>query len=78
MSYTTSPLTTNSYSELCKTYKNKFKDATFEICNYAIVDIDATLKIRPDLSINDPYVVKLMCERDAALDRKMVLNRKVV
>ena len=78
MSYTTSPLTANSYSEMCKTYKNKFKDATFAICNYAIGDIDATLRIRQDLTNDDPYVVKLLCERDAALDRKMELNRKGV
>lgn len=60
MSYTTSPITPNSYSEMCKTFKNKFKDATLQVCNYAIVDIDETLKIRSDLPLNDPYIVKLM------------------
>jgi hypothetical protein len=48
------------------------------MCDYAISDIDTTLKLRTDKNMNDHYVQKLFCERDAALDRKMVLNRKPV
>lgn len=76
MAYTTSPLTDNSYSAMCATFKNKFKNASIDTCNSAIFDIDETLRIRKDLPNTDPYIVKLFAERDACLDRKMELNRK--
>lgn len=66
------------YSELSKLYKIKFSTYTLAMCDYAIADIDVTLKLHTDKSMDDHYVEKLFCERDAALDRKMVLNRKNV
>ena len=66
------------YSELAKLYKTKFSSATIQQCDFAISDIDQTLKLYPGCDTSHPYVEKLFCERDAALDRKMVLNRKRV
>lgn len=65
-----------NYSEMSALYKNKFKDATYTECENAIRDIDETLVIHKDKDVKDPYVVKLLCERDAVLDRKMMINRK--
>lgn len=64
-----------NYSLMNKMFQHKFKYATIEVCDYAIKDIDETLKLHTDKDTKDPYVEKLFCERDAALDRKMMLNR---
>ena len=64
-----------NYSEMSKMYKNKFAKATVAACEYAIRDIDATLKCHLDKDVKDPYVAKLFCERDAAIDRKWFLTK---
>jgi len=64
-----------TYSELAKSFKNKFSEYGIVECNAAIKDIDETLKINAYKDMSDPYIIKLFCERDAALDRKMVLQK---
>lgn len=64
-----------NYSEMTKLYANKFKTATLEQCNFAIRDIDQTLALY-QRGVGDPYVEKLLCERDAAIDRKMTLQKE--
>lgn len=64
-----------SYSDMSKLYKNKFKDASISVCNYAIKDIDETLALHKDKDTSHPYVAKLFCERDAAIDRKYFIQK---
>lgn len=64
-----------NYSEMSTLYKNKFAKSTYTECEFAIKDIDETLKLHPSYPPS-PYVTKLLCERDAALDRKMIIDRK--
>lgn len=56
-------------------FRNKFKDATINECNYAIKDIDETLTIWKERGSSDAYCSKLWCERDAAIDRKYKLQK---
>jgi phosphatidate phosphatase PAH1 len=67
-----------TYTEtLANLYKIKFQHATITECDYAIRDIDATLKLYIHEDISHHYVAKLYAERDAILERKMVLSRKI-
>jgi hypothetical protein len=59
-----------SYSEMSTMYKNKFENASKIQCDFAIKDIDETLALHRDKGIDNPYIAKLFCERDAAIDRK--------
>lgn len=63
-----------SYSDMQKLYRAKFKNATLAECEAAIRDIDETLKLHRDKSTSHPYVAKLFCERDEAIDRKFKLK----
>jgi len=63
-----------SYSDMQKLYRNKFKSATATECENAIRDIDETLKLHRDKDTSHPYVAKLFCERDEAVDRKHKLK----
>jgi hypothetical protein len=65
-----------NYSDMSKLYKNKFSAASYDVCIGAIKDIDETLKLYPNETTDNHYISKLFCERDAALDRKMVLSKK--
>ena len=64
-----------SYSDMQKLYRNKFKDVTIDQCEFAIRDIDATLKLHRDRDTSHPYIAKLFCERDEAIDRKFKLQK---
>lgn len=64
-----------SYSDMSKLFKNKFKDASISVCNFAIKDIDETLALHRDKDTSDSYIMKLFCERDAAIDRKYFLQK---
>ena len=61
---------TLSYSEQQKLFKNKFKDYTIAQCNFAINDIDETLSIWKHDDMTNPYVLKLVLEREEAINRK--------
>ena len=67
-----------NYSEMCRMYRTKFAQSNLSECNYAIKDIDATLKHYPGETTDHPYVAKLFAERDAVLDRKMKLSKTVL
>jgi len=64
-----------TYSEMVSLYKNKFSKATVNQCNFAIKDIDETLKLHMDKDTSHPYVAKLFVERDAAIARKFNLAK---
>lgn len=64
-----------SYSDMSAMFRNKFKNAPISICNHAITDIDETLVLFKGRPMSDPYVAKLWCERDAAIDRKYYLQK---
>lgn len=64
-----------SYSDMQKMYRNKFKDVTIAQCEFAIRDIDETLKLHRDKDTSHPYIAKLFCERDEAIDRKFKLQK---
>ena len=66
-----------NYSIMSEMYRHKFSKATIYQCEYAIRDIDDTLKLHRDKDTSHPYVAKLFCERDAALDRKFFLKSKL-
>ena len=64
-----------TYTEMRQMMQTRHKKSTLETIAYVIGDIDATLKLHMDKPINDPYVAKLLCERDACLDRKATINK---
>ena len=67
--------TTLSYADMSKLSKTKFSKYTVYQCNYAIKDIDETLALHKDKDMTDSYIIKLFCERDAAIDRKYFLQK---
>jgi hypothetical protein len=64
-----------TYSQKVEIANNKFRNHTISQCDYAINDIHETLKLHP---VDSDYSIKLLCELDAARDRKNKLgaNRK--
>ena len=66
-----------SYRDMMNTYEYKFSTYSLYQVDRAIRDIDATLSLYRDRPTSDPYVAKLFCERDAALDRKFALKSRI-
>lgn len=63
-----------TYTDMSKLYATKAKRYKASQCRAAIVDIDNTLKLQGDFVPMSDYVTKLFCERDAMLDRLMMLG----
>jgi hypothetical protein len=61
-----------TYTEVREIANRKFSNHTSFQCDYAINDIHETLKLHP---IESDYSIKLLCELDAARDRKLKLSK---
>lgn len=65
-----------NHSQITRNATDKFKLYTIEQCRFAITDIHETLQFNQHADdMDNPYVVKLWAELDAARDRMRVLSK---
>ena len=65
-----------NYNTWHDTFTHKVKEYDFYTCRRALIDCHDTLKLRRDMSTDDPYYIKLWAEIDALRERQLKLSRE--